>query len=47
MKFQTNRLFAILVLATLSLSLSHCGQKGGLTRPEASALTATSFISGK
>jgi len=47
MKFQTNRLFAILVLATLSLGLSQCGQKGGLNRSEASAFTATSFISGK
>ena len=27
----------IILLAALALSLSHCGQKGGLTRPEQAA----------
>lgn len=29
------------MLATLVLSLSHCGQKGGLTRPEQAAFVST------
>jgi len=47
MKSQTNRFFALLMLASLTLSLSYCGQKGGLTRPEPSALAASNFSAGK
>ena len=43
----TNRLCALLALASLTLILSYCVQKGGLTRPESSALTASNFITGK
>ncbi|MDG2337558.1 MAG: lipoprotein [Gammaproteobacteria bacterium] len=47
MKIQTNRFFALLALVSLTLSLSYCGQKGGLTRSEPSAFTASNFVSGK
>jgi len=41
MKNLTSKLGYTLVLAVLALSLSHCGQKGGLTRPDAAAFTAS------
>ncbi|MEX0963233.1 MAG: lipoprotein [Pseudohongiellaceae bacterium] len=47
MNNQTNRLLALLALTCLTLSLSTCGQKGGLTRPEQSAFTTSNFVSGK
>lgn len=47
MKTQANRLLTVLALACLTLSLSSCGQKGGLTRPEAAALTTSNFVSGR
>lgn len=37
----------LLAVVCLTLGLSYCGQKGGLTRPEPSAFTTLSLASGK
>ena len=47
MNTQRSRLLAALTLVCSMLILSHCGQKGGLTRPEQAAFTTSNFVSGK
>ncbi len=46
MKILPNRLLSVLALTCLTLSLSFCGQKGGLTRPEPTAFTIATPVSG-
>jgi len=44
---QIRRFSMLLAVVCLTLGLSYCGQKGGLTRPEPSAFTTLSLASGK
>jgi len=37
-----NRITSLLLIGAFALFLAHCGQKGGLTRPEQTELTLTS-----
>jgi predicted small lipoprotein YifL len=41
--FTGRKMLAMLLLTMLALNLSHCGQKGGLTRPDQTTFAVAGF----
>lgn len=42
-RFAAKKLPTMLLLTLLALGLTHCGQKGGLTRPEPAAFALANY----